>query len=183
MEKTEMSGPEDLGLLKSKKAGFETPFEPQFGLPEHRIKSSLKLNYLAQVEVIKNQIGSLESIRKTLGLSQRQISQLLMVDPSAWTRWQRPGEEAPPHIYRALQWYMTIQEKIPGLTAQYFIGKPTQILQKEVEQELGQIKLDYKELNRVLNALQNRQRRLNVFFVATIVLLLGSIFLISLKFL
>src|SRR5437868_3539428 len=86
-----------------------------------RSKTSLRMVYEAQVSVIQKQLGSLEKIRGDLGLSQLKISQLLMVDPSAWTRWNRPGEEAPPHIWRALQWYLTLQEKIPGLTPQYFI--------------------------------------------------------------
>lgn len=88
-----------------------------------RSKSSNRMFYEAQVQVIQKQIGNLEKIRQDLGLSQRKISQLLLVDPSAWTRWVKSNEEAPPHIYRALQWYMTLQEKIPGLTPQYFISR------------------------------------------------------------
>lgn len=86
-------------------------------------RSSLRLQYEAQTQVIRKQTGDLESIRLNLGLSARKICQLLLVDPSAWTRWTKPGGDAPPHIYRALQWYLVIQEKIPGLTADYFIGR------------------------------------------------------------
>lgn len=96
-----------------------------------RSKTSSRMFYEAQVSVIQKQLGNLEKIRTDLGLSQRKICQLLMVDPSAWTRWNRDGEEAPPHIWRALQWYMTLQEKIPGLTPQYFIGKDPQILHEK----------------------------------------------------
>ncbi len=96
-----------------------------------RSKTSSRMFYEAQISVIQKQLGSLEKIRANLGLSQRKICQLLMVDPSAWTRWNRDGEEAPPHIWRALQWYMTLQEKIPGLTPQYFIGKDPQILHEK----------------------------------------------------
>jgi transcriptional regulator with XRE-family HTH domain len=95
---------------------------------EGRINSSLRMQYEAHVQVIRNQIGGLDTIRRELGLSQRKICQLLMVDPSAWTRWTKTTqlssgiESAPPHIWRALQWYMILQQKIPGLTPEYFLG-------------------------------------------------------------
>lgn len=91
--------------------------------------SSQKMRYNAQVDVLKKQIGDLEEIRAKLGLSQRKICQLLMVDPSAWTRWTKYSRlsnkkkaGAPPHIYRALQWYLALQTKIPGLTNEYFLN-------------------------------------------------------------
>jgi len=93
-----------------------------------RAKSSVRIHYEAQVQVIRKQLGDLEKIRENLGLSQRKICQLLMVDPSAWTRWTKRSENPPPHIYRALQWYMILQEKLPGLTPQYFVGKDPEIL-------------------------------------------------------
>lgn len=101
-----------------------------------KAKSSFRLHYEAQVEVIRKQIGDLEKIRENLGLSQRKICQLLMVDPSAWTRWTKKGEKAPPHIYRALQWYMILQEKLPGLTPQYFVGKDPEVLHRTALQHI-----------------------------------------------
>jgi transcriptional regulator with XRE-family HTH domain len=94
------------------------------------------MHYEAQVSVIRRQMGDLESVRLGLGLSQRKMSQLLMVDPSSWTRWTRQGDEAPPHIWRALQWYSVLQEKIPGLTPQYFINQSPQVLHQKALQEL-----------------------------------------------
>lgn len=70
------------------------------------------------------------------------MAQLLMVDPSAWTRWTKSEDQAPPHIWRALQWYMIVQEKVPGLTAQYFIGKDPQILHLKA---LNHIELEKKQ--------------------------------------
>ncbi|MBN8537861.1 MAG: hypothetical protein J0M15_12475 [Deltaproteobacteria bacterium] len=97
-----------------------------------KIKSKDRLHFEAQVEVIKKQIGNLETVRKKLNLSQRKMSQLLLVDPSAWSRWVAEEQEsAPPHIYRALQWYMSLQEQIPGLNAAYFLQKDTDVLKKE----------------------------------------------------
>jgi transcriptional regulator with XRE-family HTH domain len=110
-----------------------------------RAKTSIRMKYEAQVQVIKKQAGDLEDIRIKLNLSQRQICQLLLVDPSAWTRWTKhPNEDAPPHIYRALQWYLTLNEKIPGLTPHFFIEKDPQIF-KEIEREQAQNKLQYQQ--------------------------------------
>jgi transcriptional regulator with XRE-family HTH domain len=101
-----------------------------------RSKSAVRIHYEAQVEVIKKQLGNLEKIRENLGLSQRKICQLLMVDPSAWSRWNQKGENPPPHIYRALQWYMILQEKLPGLTPQYFVGKDPEVLHQSALQKI-----------------------------------------------
>lgn len=85
-------------------------------VPTSRNKTQLRSHYENQVEVIKNQFGDIDKIRSQLGLSQRQMAQLLMVDPSTWTRWLKQKKGAPPHIYRALQWLMTIREQIPENT-------------------------------------------------------------------
>jgi transcriptional regulator with XRE-family HTH domain len=101
-----------------------------------KVKTPHRMQYEAQVEVIRRQTGDLEKIREKLGLSQRKIAQLLMVDPSAWTRWTKKGEPTPPHIYRALQWYLILNEKIPGLTPQYFIGKDPEVLHQTALQHI-----------------------------------------------
>jgi len=80
---------------------------------ETRIKSSNRMRYEAEVKFLKESNGELEAIRERLGLSRRKICQLLLVDPSAWTRWTAPDGEAPPHIYRALDWYLAGLEKDP----------------------------------------------------------------------
>lgn len=101
-----------------------------------RSKTSLRMHYEAQVSVIRGQIGDLDEIRGNLGLSQRKIAQLLLVDPSSWTRWTKQGDDAPPHIWRALQWYLALREKIPGLTPQYFISTNPQVLHQKALKEL-----------------------------------------------
>lgn len=107
-----------------------------------RSKTSLRMHYEAQVAVIQRQLGSLEDVRLKLGLSQRKMAQLLLVDPSSWTRWNRPSDEAPPHIWRALQWYMTLQDKIPGLSHQYFLGADPKIFHEKALRELEGEKLE-----------------------------------------
>ena len=103
-----------------------------------RSKTSLRMNYEAQVTVMRRQMGSLEAVRLDLGLSQRKMAQLLMVDPSSWTRWTKQGDEAPPHLWRALQWSMALREKIPGLTPHYFTGTNPQVLYQKALAELDQ---------------------------------------------
>ena len=86
-----------------------------------RTKSSQRLRYESETAVLKKKIGGLEEIRHRLGLSQRKISQLLLVDPSAWTRWTRSGDDAPPIIYRALSWYLAVNDKYPALDVGFWL--------------------------------------------------------------
>jgi transcriptional regulator with XRE-family HTH domain len=129
-----------------------------------RSKTSLRINYEAQVAVIRRQTGSLESVRVELGLSQRKMAQLLMVDPSSWTRWTKQGDVAPPHIWRALQWYLALREKIPGLTPHYFTGTNPQVLHQkalaELDQEREQRLQQQSNLERKLDALTFEKAKL-----------------------
>lgn len=95
-----------------------------------RAKSSLRLKYEAETHVIERKIGDLESIRARLGLSQRKMAQLLLVDPSAWTRWTKGEDEAPPHIYRMLQWYLALEEKYPVLDVNFWLNTVAQVTEK-----------------------------------------------------
>jgi len=45
-----------------------------------------------------------------------------MVDPSAWTRWTKKYQDAPPHIYRALEWYLLLSEKHPSLGHPFWLS-------------------------------------------------------------
>lgn len=81
--------------------------------PPERKKSPNRMRYDAEIRVIRARVGNLEEIRAKLGFTRRKMCQLLLVDPSAWTRWTAPGGEAPPHIYRALEWYLLLIEKDP----------------------------------------------------------------------
>ena len=88
------------------------------------VRSSRRLRYQAEVQVIRKEIGDLEQVRLRLGLSQRKMGELLMVDPSAWTRWTKLNQAAPPHIYRMLEWYLLVKRDHPGLAHQYYERKP-----------------------------------------------------------
>jgi transcriptional regulator with XRE-family HTH domain len=125
---------QEIDQISFEKLGLDESFEE--GDLGPRSKTSLRMHYEAQVSVIQRQVGNLDEIRGNLGLSQRKMAQLLMVDPSSWTRWTKHGDEAPPHVWRALQWYMALREKIPGLTPQYFISTNPQILHEKALKEL-----------------------------------------------
>lgn len=82
---------------------------------EPRLKTALRLKYEAEVRAFKTRYLSIENVRKTLGFSQRKMCQLLMVDPSAWSRWMKDESKIPPHIYRALEWLLLAEQKNPDL--------------------------------------------------------------------
>lgn len=155
-------------MLNDEKKGFETGslnegfFEIEGGT---RSKTSMRMHYEAQVSVIQKQVGNLEEIRENLGLSQRKMAQLLLVDPSSWTRWTKQGDQAPPHIWRALQWYLALREKIPGLTPQYFISSHPQVMHekalKELDIERQERKDNMEELARQMAALSHEKESLN----------------------
>lgn len=98
--------------------------------PQNGAKTALRMRYMAEVEVIKRDLGGLEDIRERLQLSRRKMCQKLLVDPSAWTRWTRDEDKVPPHIWKMLS-YLTedsagkitrsekekLSEKIHGLEA------------------------------------------------------------------
>lgn len=154
----ELSGKEihDLEILIDGIGG-----SPSIGGTESRIKSPQKMRYSAEVEIIKKKWGDLEDIRKTLGISQRKMSQLLMVDPSAWTRWTKYKQDPPAHIYRALSWFLLLQEKDPSLANPFLwlqsVARP-RIPKSEVQAMGMEIKegilLEYQE------KLESSQRRM-----------------------
>ena len=80
-----------------------------------RQKTSLRLKYEAESRVFLTKFGGLENIRRNLGFSQRKMSQLLMVDPSAWSRWIKDESKIPPHICRSLEWLLNLEGKNPEL--------------------------------------------------------------------
>ena len=134
-----------------------------------KAKTSLRIQYEAQSEVLRRQMGGLRGVQATLDLSARKICQLLMVDPSAWSRWLRDESQVPPHIWRALQWYFTIQDKMPGLNASYFLGRDTQNVEKSIElkwrdqEERLRSKLHLMELDQIkLKGLEQENARLNI---------------------
>lgn len=117
-----------------------------------RAKSSLRLKYEVEAELLKRKLGDLEAIRSELGLTKRKICQLLLVDPSAWTRWTQGTSEPPPHIYRMLQWYLAVNDKYPALDVNFWlqnIAREKPVSSGEVEmlhQRVSALKAEIAEL-------------------------------------
>lgn len=99
--------------------------------------------YLVERNQIISEIGDLEAIRKSLGLSRRKICKLLLVDPSSWTRWTKPGgPDAPAYIYRSLQWCLAIMDKYPEShplvrSLSYEKENKVDILYKKIDERLS----------------------------------------------
>ncbi|MBY0386506.1 hypothetical protein K2X05_15220 [bacterium] len=149
---------------------------------KERIPSSLRMKYSAEVQLIINKWGDLEQMRKTLGLSQRKICQLLLVDPSAWTRWTRNPEssEAPPHVFRALSWYLLLLNKSPELSPYVFlqtVARP-QIPQTEIQKATEQIEKSlHTSFMSQIKTLQKTNQRQKIWLLVISSLLIGYIFL------
>lgn len=162
-----MQQPEFEPSLKPRTLDFEEE------LQNPRSKTSLRMLYEAQVAVIQKQIGDLERVRTDLGLSQRKMAQLLLVDPSSWTRWTRKGDQIPPHIWRSLQWYLTLREKIPGLTPQYFIGQDPKVLYEKTMLKIDQEREKRNELEISLRSeileLEKRNKKYRLILMASLV--------------
>lgn len=126
------------------------------------VRSPNRMRYEAEVTVIKHQIGELETIRKKLGLSARKICQLLLVDPSAWTRWTTGITPPPPHIFRSLQWYLMLQDHVPGLNSGYFLGRSI-ISERSIqmlEKQGPQISSQHQEIIKLNESILNLEVRL-----------------------
>lgn len=110
--------------------------QDEVGSASRGAKSAARIRAESQVEVLKRRLGTLEQIRAELGLSRRQISQLLLVDPSAWSRWTAPGNDAPPLVYRALAWYLAVEDKYPALDVSFWLqALPAKAHLEEIEWE------------------------------------------------
>ena len=124
-----------LGQLDAKTLEFDS---------KTRGKTGLRIKYEAEAKVIERRIGSLEAIRQQLGLSSRKMAQLLLVDPSAWHRWTAPGGAAPPHVWRALAWYLASQSQNPGMDAAFWLRDVSRLadsshLQERIEKQESEI--------------------------------------------
>jgi transcriptional regulator with XRE-family HTH domain len=97
-----------------------------------KTKSPYQMRYSAEVAILKRSYGDLEQIRQQLGLSRRKICQYLLVDPSAWTRWEK--SEAPPHIYKTLGLMMQLKDEKGG-----YIDPGLKEQVKRLEVQLGQL--------------------------------------------
>jgi len=110
--------------------------------------ATLREKYLQEKERILNEIGSLDQVLQTLGLSQRRACQLLLVDPSAWTRWSKTG--APPHIYQALSWLLQLKKLNPEAVAPTDIGTRVDFIQSKTDAKIKELERSIEMLERTL---------------------------------
>ncbi|MCB0351110.1 MAG: hypothetical protein KDD38_07990 [Bdellovibrionales bacterium] len=126
------------------KGDLKNEIPPINQLNSHRAK------YLLEAERIKNEIGDLEQIRLTLGLSQRRACQLLLVDPSAWTRWNKTG--APPHIYQALKWLIELKKIDPNAGAPRNIESRLDLVQASTFEKIKDMEGQLSSIERMVSA-------------------------------
>lgn len=129
-------------------------------------KTSLQMQYSTEAELIKSKIGDIEQVRQTLGLSRRKMCQLLLVDPSAWTRWTKAGK-APLHIYRSLQWYLALINKDSAWHPQNSFNR---IQPVALENEIVVLKAQLKQL---LDESKSKTKYWQPIFLVTISMLIG----------
>jgi transcriptional regulator with XRE-family HTH domain len=123
----------------------------------------LKLREVYELERdrIKQEFGGLDNIRINLGLSQRKICQLLLVDPSAWTRWLK--SDAPPHIYQALRWLMEINRNNPhSPSLQVSLGDRLDLLQAKTHSRLSDFEQSLESLQTTLSPIYKEMAELNL---------------------
>lgn len=112
----------------------------------------LRQQYLLEKDRIISEIGSLKDIPARLGLSQRRLCRLLLVDPSAWTRWNKTG--APPHIYQALRWLMELQKQNPTITGPIDFSERLDRVQNNTQSKIAALELTIARLELKLSQMQ-----------------------------
>ncbi len=115
-------------------------------------KISLRQSFLNERTRIKEELGDLESIRLKLGLSQRKICILLMVDPSAWTRWNK--SEAPPHIYQALKWLLELRKLNPAVTNPSDLSSRVDFIQNKTQSKIKDLELETQDLHKQIESMR-----------------------------
>lgn len=125
-----------------------------------RSKTPLRIRYESEVMVIRRQLGTLEEMRLKLGLSRRKICQLLLVDPSAWTRWSKE-DSAPPHIYRSMEWYMLLTKEAPAQAHSYWIAT-VQGQTRQVDRPGKNVEFALKTLENELDLTRKKIRHLQI---------------------
>lgn len=119
---------------------------------ENQGASNLRDEYNLEKQRIIAEFGGLRGMRDVLGLSQRRLCRLLMVDPSAWTRWNKT--DAPPHIYQALKWLIELKKINPEVTGPADLHKRVDLIQSSTQAKIAELEKTVEMLERAL-ALQS----------------------------
>ena len=76
------------------------------------------------------------------------MCQLLLVDPSAWTRWLKSG--APPHVYQSLKWLIELRQHNPDAMLSQSLDNRIDVVQSMAQSKIV-------ELENKLHILANMQ--------------------------
>jgi hypothetical protein len=98
---------------------------------------------------IQHEFGDLNQIRITLGLSQRQLCKLLLVDPSAWTRWNKTG--APPHIYQALKWLVQLRKINPDAVFTNNLESKVDFIRNDTQSKLRELEMNLEKIQHAVS--------------------------------
>ncbi len=109
---------------------------------------NLRDEYFAEKKRIAEQIGDLDQIRSKLGLNRRQMCRLLLVDPSAWTRWTRT--DAPPHVYQALRWLLELRGIRPDVIGPTNFSTRLDEMQSSMQSKIHDLERHIQMLERTL---------------------------------
>lgn len=116
-------------------------------------KPSPRDEYLREKERIQREIGDLEEIRISLGLSQRKLCKLLLVDPSAWTRWLKAPNGAPPHIYQSLRWLVELKRLNPDAAIPSDVSSRVDVIHSATQAKIKELEGNIASLERSLGSI------------------------------
>jgi transcriptional regulator with XRE-family HTH domain len=130
--------------IRSKNLGFSSADESAIS-QARKAALELKERYRAETDFLRQKLGSLEQIRRDLGLSQRKMSELLLVDPASWNRWVKQ-DRAPSYIYKSLQWFLALRDRNPEIASLAWLKthsteRNTLYLEERIEELSRQIEL------------------------------------------
>ncbi len=110
------------------------------------VSSGAQERYRLETSFLAEKLGSLSQIRRELGLSQRKISELFLVDPASWNRWERKGR-APGYIYKSIQWFLALRQRNPEMASLAWLKTHSQeSYHHSYERELEELKREVSEL-------------------------------------
>ncbi len=104
-------------------------------------RTSLRIRYEAEAEVLRRHLISLEHVRLNLGLSRRKMAQKLLVDPSAWTRWTKDESKVPPHIWKLLHFTVNKEGVVADLNG---------VLLAPLEKDIKKLQTENRLLKRLI---------------------------------
>lgn len=152
MDKSKISSLKPEWVIEGSDSNINIDEKPPFSDTDlaKKLPRTLREQYLLEKERIKYEVGDLEQIRISLGYSQRRMCQLLLVDPSAWTRWTKTLSGAPPHVYQALRWLVELKKTNPDAVAPSNIAKRVDFVQASTDAQLKELKSEIATLERVV---------------------------------